>query len=149
MQVIALVLFWLCTAALLLAVILASFAAQAVPRLRESAPALRSGAVRSAAGAFVFQVLSAFPFILLVLFDWLIQDAARRLGAKGDTPIYIALPIGIPALLLPPAATLLGAYLGFRAGWNARNGRDPSVALADDPVVKRVRWLGALSPVRW
>jgi hypothetical protein len=149
MQVIALILFWLSVAAALTAVILGSFAAQAIPGLRDSAPALRSGALRSAAGAFVFQVLSAPPFIALVLLDWVIQDVARRMGAKGDVAIYMALPIGIPALLLPPIATLVGAYIGFRAGWHARHGRNPAVALAADPVVKRVQWLGALSPSRW
>jgi hypothetical protein len=149
MQIFAFILFWVGVAALLFALILASLAAQAVPRLRESAVAFRSGAFRSAAGAFVFQVLSGPAFILLVLVDWLIQGVAGRMGATGDTPIYVALPIGVPALLLPPAATLVGAYIGFRAGWHAGKGRNPADALAEDAVVKRVRWLGVLSPSRW
>lgn len=141
--------FWTCVALLTVAALHLSFAIQAIPRLRGFAVPLRSGTLRSALGAFLFQVLSAPPFVLLLLTDWFIQYVARRFGASADTAIYVALPIGIPALLLPFAVTLVGAYVGFRSGWTTGMGGDPEVALAGDPVAKRVRWLGPASPQRW
>ena len=149
MQVIAVISFWVLVTLLATAVLLVSFAMQGIPRLRAVAGALRSGTLRAVAGAFVLQLFSVAPFVVLLMLDWFIQYAARRLGASEDTAILVALPVGIPALLVPPVATLLGAYLGFRTGWLKGMGLDPEVVLSGDPVAKRLLWLGQARPDRW
>jgi hypothetical protein len=148
-QVIAVILFWALVTFLATGVLLMSFVMQGIPRLRAFAGALRSGTLRSVAGALVLQILSLAPFIVLLLLDWSIQYAARRFGAGQDTAIWVAMPVGIPALLVPPVATLLGAYLGFRTGWLMGMGRDPVAVLSGDPIAKRLQWLGQARPDRW
>jgi len=149
MQVIALALFWLLVGVLAGTIVLASFAMQIAPGLREAAKALRAGTIRSVVGALLLQMISAPLFLVLLLATWTIQYTARHFGASADGAIWVGLPVGLVALALPIVATISGAYVGFRAGWLRASGYDSQAALSGDVVAQLLRRIWPANLVRW
>jgi hypothetical protein len=130
-------------------VVVVSGLASLIPAARQAAAGIRAGALRSVLSLAMVQVL-AFPLVLAAataLSIGLTLLASGRLDLDPpvwSAPLFILLVLGTPL-----AFSLLGIYLGFRAGWERAHGRETDALLQSDPILRRIGNIGGPNPVRW
>lgn len=118
----------------------------AIPRgTRPVALRVAAGMAGSFPGVLLFQALSAPIVALILLSSGLVMSATSR----GDWIDAVLIGLGVVALAIFAFASLVGFYVGWRAGWEVAAGRSVRVFLLSDSVLGvafrlLARWVPAL-----
>ena len=115
---------WMFYLAVVAVIVLLSLLASLVPGARHAAAGIRAGALRSVPSLLMIQVLG-FPLVLAAAMALSVGLTILATGRFGfDPPVWSAVPFIILMLGVPISLSLLGIYLGFRAGWERAHGRE-------------------------